>query len=119
MHRQPQARLTAGGPADPVPAVGRNFQPVARIQGDFTAVGEHQAGGPAQQHHPFVLGLVVPFVRRRGLAVGNNPLDAHAGTLGQQFKYLILRLGCQELEKITAFQACHGCRFGKIGFFQE
>lgn len=85
MNGEPDRDLPGCGPGHPVPEVGRQME---EIPGDeVTDPGFSFKGQPClplEQQHPFAPGLVVPEIRRTGLAGGDDALDAQAGA-GQEF----------------------------------
>ena len=74
---EPDGFLVGGGPVDTVAAVGGEKDGVAGSEDDgLFAVGEAQAGFAAEEEDPFVLVLVIPEILRRGVAMGDDALDA-------------------------------------------
>jgi len=74
MHSQPEGLNIRGGPADLMLAVGFDVDMIPRSQGDFFIIFKSQPGLPFEDHHPFVLRLIIPAGVRRGMALRDNPL---------------------------------------------
>jgi hypothetical protein len=84
-----------------VAAVGFDHQPVAGRKIAGLRFGfENQPGTSPQHHHPFVLGLVVPLARRRGVAAGVDPLQAEPWGVEQPLDPLLSRLGAGAVQQI-------------------
>ena len=78
MHRQPDRRLLWRRPLDSMPLVCRNVDEVPRLHLDCPILKPKPCRS-LQHDDPFVLVLVVPEAFGRGLAVGDDSLDADLG----------------------------------------
>lgn len=98
MNRQPDGGAIWVGPDDPMPAMGRDQQAVARPQftGLLSAL-DQQTRPPLRHHHPLVPSLVIPFPISSSLPTGDNPLDPYPAP------------GRKSLEDLV------NCGVGKIG----
>jgi hypothetical protein len=72
------------------------------MQSQHAPVREGEHGGTDQQHHPFVLILLVPEPRRAGVAEGHDALDAADGGGEQGFETFFGRDGRQVGKEIAA-----------------
>lgn len=75
MHRQPNRRLLRIGPLNTMPPMGRDVDERAGRHLDQLIL-EPQPGGTLEQQDEFALGLIVPEALGRGVALGDDPLDA-------------------------------------------
>jgi hypothetical protein len=77
MQGQPYGGRLGVGPLHPVAAMGRDEEKVAGAQHPGSRfVLEAQPGAAGQKHHPLMGVLVVPLSRGRGLAGGDDALQA-------------------------------------------
>lgn len=82
MDRQPDGDLLGISPVNAMAAVWGDVEAVAGAQvAGLGFVGKAQASRALQQHDPFALRLVVPEIRRAGLAGRNDALDGEAWPL--------------------------------------
>jgi len=79
-NRQPHGRLARAGPFDPVLLVGGDIDPIPRHH-LHDPVLELEAGGTLQDHHPFVLRLVIPRAFGRLVPRADDPFDPDAMAL--------------------------------------
>ena len=95
MHREPHGRRIGLRGLDAMANVRGDLDPIAGLHVERHVTGlEAQAGGTAQQHDEFIVGLVVPEAGRARLSGRDDALDAHAGLLDQKIELLLgLALG--------------------------
>ena len=99
---------------DAVTPVRRNEQMVTGLQFDpfyVRFLPDRKNRRPRNQQHPLMLILIVPEPFRRGMAVGNNPLNANMSPLCEHIDQLFRQLIRNPTEKIFF----HG--FSRQGLF--
>jgi hypothetical protein len=74
VHGEPNRWFVGSRRIDAVSNVSRNMEGVAHFHLD-NPILEAKPSRPAQDGHPFVLGLIVPEPRRRGLTKRYDALD--------------------------------------------
>lgn len=89
---------------DPMAPSGRDQQPVAGGQSLAFAIVELQFGAALSQHHPLVVGLLIPEARWAGVAVGYDAFDAQAGPAQQGLEVFFRADGWERGEKVVARQ---------------
>ena len=77
MERQPHGGLRRIGKGDAVFLFGRDEQMIARCQSGFDVVHQHPRR-TAQDHDPFIMGLLVGAVGWSDLTLRNDALDTAA-----------------------------------------
>src|SRR5207253_11335597 len=88
--RQPNRVLPWIGPLYAVPAMGGNVEERARRQRYCLRVAlEADSGSAPEEHHPFVVVLVVPESFGRTMAVGHDALETHMRRREQRLHKLI------------------------------
>ncbi len=75
---EPDGGVGRVGSGFPVPNVGGDEQVVFCCERCLAAVLELYVAGSLQDDDPFVGRLIIPSGRRRGVALGNDTLDAHS-----------------------------------------
>lgn len=82
MYSQPDGFSAGSRPFDPVTAVGRNQQVIARFQIDgLRILLKGQCSLTLNQKYPLIPVLVIPFSDWRYMAFGNNPFDLDASSI--------------------------------------
>ena len=100
MYRQPDCLNAGIGPLYPVSAVGGYHQIISRIQSlSCRIIFKLQTGSTGDNHHPFIMILIVPFIFLGYLSPGDDPLYAPPLGFSQSFTLLF----CQSGGKISQY----------------
>src|SRR5690606_9543074 len=89
VERQPNGRHFGVGPAHPVAGAGGNQRKITPTKSLDPPVFELDAAASLEYCNPFVLGLVVPKIRRRGVPAGNDSQETKAGATEQDVGLLL------------------------------
>ncbi len=101
MNRQPDRRLVGGRPFDLMSLVGRDVDEIAGFQLDgLLRTLEAEPRRALQHHDPLVLTLDIPESARRGMTVGDNPLDADLRGFEQCGEKLVVQAGRKVGEEV-------------------
>ena len=102
---QPDGVRPGGG--NPMAPSGGDQQPVSGGEGKVLAVVEFELGTALGQHHPLVVGLVVPEARWAGVAVGYDAFDTQPRPAQQGLEGFIRAGGRKRGKEVLAGQgAC-------------
>ena len=120
MDRQPDGGHIGRGPIDPVPLVGRDVDEITwlHLDGQFVAI-EAEPGCPFEDNDEFGLILIVPEAGRRGVAVRDDPLDAHVGSSEERLDQFIRQVRGEVGEKIHGWKRLNPSLLlsGYVGLF--
>ena len=99
------------GPDHPMTTMGRQMQPVARLQSTgVVLIGQLQFSASGQQEHPLIMILVIPRPFRRNLPSGNDSFNLNTARLLQQRlnNFSLPRIGQMSQQIATPSDATHG-----------
>jgi hypothetical protein len=77
VYRKPDGRFVLCGPRHPMGSLCANQDLIARPKMTLVFSLDAQTGRAGEEQHPFVMGLAVGTVGRRGLTGRDDPLDPH------------------------------------------